>query len=380
MTAMQTLARPTKRRGLARAMTTALLTLFLAACSQPAGQGGPASTAASPTNPSGTAGAGSAVGRSGTGSPACDLITPEIAAKVEPGLVPVGQNSPARPPGTKAYLCTYSSKSPERGMTALSVALTSPASDADIAKAKATSDCSPVTGIGDFACLQWTGYFRGEASGASANVVLTAVKGNEILEMPYVTGPPMDGGTAPDGNAMAKALTQAAVDAGWGNGSQLNVPAAPAVGPPATTNNPVCALLSAVQVKEAFGATTEPQLLPGETSCRYTFGQLGTPGPDSMIFAIEVLKTSGSPLGAPAIGGEPVEGIGDRATFSMSTEPAGPKSLRPAGDVPITILSVQVVKDQTLATFMAQVLISPTGPSAEQTKEQLIALVRSVKL
>lgn len=116
----------------------------------------------------------------------------------------------------------------EGGLTALSVALISPASAEDISKAKSVSDCPPVTGIGDFACLQWTGYFRGEAGGASANVVLTAVRGDETLEMPYVTSAPTDGADAPDGDAMARALTQAAVDAGWGNGTPLGVPAAPA--------------------------------------------------------------------------------------------------------------------------------------------------------
>lgn len=196
-------------------MLVAVPALFLAACSQPAGQSGQTSS----SGPS-----------SGTGSPACNLITPEIAAKVEPGLMPAGQNSPARPPGSKAYLCTYSSKSKEGGLTALSVALTSPASAADISKAKSTPDCSPVTGIGDFACLQWTGYFRGEAGGASANVVLTAVRGNETLEMPYVASPPMAGSGVPDGDAMARALSQAAVDAGWGNGAALSVPAAPPAG------------------------------------------------------------------------------------------------------------------------------------------------------
>jgi hypothetical protein len=115
----------------------------------------------------------------------------------------------------------------EGGITALSVALTSPASSQDISTAKSASDCSPVTGIGDFACLQWTGYFRGEKGGASANVVLTAVKGEETLEMPYVTSAPMNGAPAPDGNAMARALAQAAVEAGWGNGTPLGVPAAP---------------------------------------------------------------------------------------------------------------------------------------------------------
>ncbi|MGX1161800.1 hypothetical protein FBY31_4140 [Arthrobacter sp. SLBN-100] len=305
-----------------RPAMAAVLALFLAACSPPAGQNGPAS-------PDGSS--------SSTGSPACGLITPEIAAKVEPGLVPVGENSSARPPGSKAYQCTYSSKSKEGGMTALSVALTSPASAADISKAKSTSDCSPVTGIGDFACLQWTGYFRGEAGGASANVVLTAVRGNETLEMPYVTGPPMAGGGVPDGDAMARALSQAAVDAGWGNGGPLSVPAAPAVGAPATTNNPVCALVSPEEVQRAFGAKAPPQILPYEVSCRYTFGELGTPGPDSLIFSIEVLRGAASALVGPGARGEPLDGIGDRASYSETTEPAGPKSLRPAGDVPITM-------------------------------------------
>ena len=340
------------------ALLVAVLVLFLSACAQPGAQNGPTS--------------------SGSGSPACDLITPEIAAKAVPGIMPVGQNSRARPLGTKAYLCTYSSKS-DTGMTALSVSLISPASAADISKAKSTSDCSPVTGIGDFACLQWTGYFRGEAGGPSANVVLTAARGNETLEMPYVVGPPMDGAGVPDGDAMARALTQAAVDAGWGNGSALSVPSAPPVGPPATTDNPVCALLSPDAVRQAFGASTQPQILPREVSCRYTFGDLGTPGPDSLVFSVEVLKGAAPALGGRSIRGEPLDGIGDKASFTMTTEPAGPKSLRPAGDVPITILSVMVVRGEDLATFTAEVLISPEGPSAGQTKDQLITLVRGVK-
>ncbi|MDV8147193.1 hypothetical protein [Arthrobacter sp. B10-11] len=339
-------------------LLVAVLVLFLAACSSPGTQNGPTS--------------------SGSGSPACELITPEIAAKAVPGIVPVGQNSRARPFGTKAYLCTYSSKS-QAGMTALSVSLTSPASAADISKAKSTSDCSPVTGIGDFACLQWTGYFRGEAGGASANVVLTAVRGNETLEMPYVAGPPMAGASAPDGDAMARALAQAAVDAGWGNGSTLSVPAAPPVGPPASTDNPVCALFSPDEVRQAFGASRQPQMLPREVSCRYTFGDLGTPGPDSLVFSVEVLKGAAPALGGPGIRGEPLDGIGDKASFTMTTEPAGPKSLRPAGDVPITILSVSAVKGRNLATFTAQVLIAPEGPTAEQTKDQLITLLRGVE-
>ena len=356
---------PSRRSGPPRPGVTlvAVLALLLAACSQHAGLRGPTSSPA----PS-----------SSTGNPACDLITPAVAAKAVPGLAPVGQVNPAKPPGSEAYLCTYSSKS-DAGITALSVALISPASAADISKAKSTSDCSPVNGIGDFACLQWTGYFRGEAGGASANVVLTAVRGNETLEMPFVASPPMDGSGVPDGDAMAGTLAQAAVDAGWGNGTALSVPAAPPVGPPATTDNPVCALISPDEVRQAFGAKTQPRILPGEVSCRYTFGDLGTPGPDSLVFSIEVLKGAAAALAVHGMPGEPLDGVGDKAAFMMGTKPAGPKSLRPAGDVPITNLSVMVVRGQNLATFTAGVLLSPTGPTAEQTKDQLITLVRGVE-
>lgn len=187
--------------------------LIIAACSQPVSGGGKAPAAA----PS-----------SGRSSPACDLITPEIAAKAVPGVVVGGQDSAEKPRGSKAYTCVYTSKSMDGGLTGLSVALISPASAEDIAKAKSTPDCAPVSGIGDFACLQWTGYFQGETGGASANAVLVAVKGGEVLEMPYVVSPPVAGSPAPDGNAMAGALAQAAVEAGWGNGATLSVPAAPA--------------------------------------------------------------------------------------------------------------------------------------------------------
>jgi hypothetical protein len=340
------------------AFLVAVLAMVLSACSQPGAPDGP---------PSST-----------TGNRACDLVTPEIAAKVDPGFVPGGRQNPAWPLGSKAYLCSYTSKS-DTGMTALSVSLTSPATAADVARAKSTSDCSPVTGIGDFACLQWTGYFRGEAGGASANVVLTAVRGNETLEMPFVTGPPIAGAGIPDGDAMARTLSQVAVDAGWGNGTALSVPAAPAVGPPATTDNPVCALFSPEAVRQAFGASTRPQILPREVSCRYTFGDLGTPGPDSLVFSVEVLKGAATALGGGGLSGEPLDGIGDKASFTMTTEPAGPKSLRPEGDVPITILSITAVRGEDRATFMAEVLISPEGPTAEQTKDQLITLVRGVK-
>lgn len=315
---------------------------------------------------------------SGSGNPACELITPAIAAKVDPGQVPM-TNSPARPGGSKAYLCGYYSRTAKGN--ALSVALTTPASATDISDAKKSPDCSPVAGIGDFACFQWSGWFRGEANGASANTVLVAVHGNETLDFRYVAMPPIPGGGAvPDGNATAKALAQALVDAGWGNGTALSVPAAPAVGSPTTTNNPVCAIAPADAVQRAFATTTTPQILPGEGGCRYTFGSLGAPGPDSLIFSIENHPGGASMLSGPLPpDGQMVDGVGDKAILITRSEPAGPKSLRPAGDVPITILSVMVAKGQNMTIFTAQVLISPTGPTADQTKDQLLGLARDAK-
>ncbi|WP_254703452.1 hypothetical protein [Pseudarthrobacter sp. C4D7] len=197
------------------AMAVAALVMSLAGCAQ----GG------SPSSPTQAKPAGS-------GNPACDLITPAIAAKVDPGLVQVGQYD--KPAGSPAYLCSYMSKYEK--VLALSVSLISPASAADITDAKKAPDCSAVDGIGDFACMQWTGWFRGEPGGASANTVLKAIRGKESLDLRIVAMPPIAAGTpVPDGNISARALAQAAVDAGWGNGTDLRVPPAPAVGPQAST-------------------------------------------------------------------------------------------------------------------------------------------------
>lgn len=328
--------------------------------------------------PGGPAPSSSPSSSSSSGNPACDLITPAIAAKVDPGQVPM-TNSPARPGGSKAYLCGYFSRTAKGNF--LSVSLTSPASAADIAAVKKTPDCSPVTGIGDFACFQWTGWFRSEGSGASANTILVAAKGSETLDFRYVAMPPMTEGSAgPDGTATAKALAQGLVDAGWGNGSTLTVPTAPPVGPVAATNNPACAIATADAVRQAFGAATTPQTLPGEDSCRYTFGSLGTPGPDSLVFSIEHHQGGASVLSsAPPPGGQDIQGVGDKAILVTGTEAAGPKSLRPAGDVPVAILSLEVARGQNMAIFTAQVLISPTGPTADQTKDQLVRLARDAK-
>ncbi|WP_307033047.1 hypothetical protein [Arthrobacter sp. B3I4] len=264
-------------------------------------------------------------------------------------------------------------------MNALSVALTSPASTADIAAAKKTPDCSPVAGIGDFACFQWTGWFRGEAGGASANTVLKAVHGNESLDLRVVAAPPgSSGAPVPDGTITARALADAAVEAGWGNGSALSIPSAPPVGPQGTTNNPVCALVSADELKQAFGATTEPQVLPGEGNCRYTFGALGTPGPDSLIFSIEHHPGGASLLSRPIPDGRKIQGVGDSAILIVRSEPGGAKSLRPASDVLLTYMSLMVARGPNMAIFTAQILISPAGSTVDQTQEQLITLVKGI--
>ena len=303
------------RQGLVLSVALALL---LGACAQ---GGPPPSPSPSPS--------------SASGNTACDLITPEIAAKIDPTFAGTRQVQAGKAPGSPTYQCGYISKS-DKGMNALTVALTSPASAADIAEAKKAPDCSPVAGIGDFACFQWSGWFRGEANGASANTVLKAVRGNESLDLRVVAMPPMSSGIpVPDGNATARALAQAAVEGGWGNGSELSVPPAPPVGPQPTTNNPVCALVSADALKQAFGATTQAQVLPGEGNCRYTFGALGTPGPDSLIFSIEFHQGGASLLSRPVPDGQRIEGVGDNAVLIVRSEPGD----RSPSDPPATYRS-----------------------------------------
>ncbi|WP_250545935.1 hypothetical protein [Paenarthrobacter sp. DKR-5] len=340
-----------------------VLAVPLSAC----GQGGsPPSSSRPPTAPG--------------GNPACDLITPQIAATVDPAFKDTGQIQTGKPPGSPAYLCGYMSKS--KGLSNISVALISPASSAQLAETRRTPDCSPVAGIGDFACFQWSGWFRGEGGGASANTILKAVRGTESLDLRYLVPPPTIPGSTttgplPDGNAAARALARAAVEAGWGNGSALSVPSAPPAGPQAATNNPVCNFLSADAVKQAFGAKTRAQVLPGEGSCRYTFGAPGTPGPDSLIFSIESHPGGASLVSGPVPpDGRRIEGVGDSAILVVRSEPGGPKSLRPPSAVPLTYLSLMVARGRNMAIFTAQILISPTGPTASQTSDQLIALVK----
>lgn len=283
-----------------------------------------------------------------------------------------------KPAGSQGYVCSYMSKAEK--VLALTVSLISPASAAEIAETKKTPDCSVIEGIGDFACMQWSGWFRGESGGASANTVLKAVRGNESLDLRIVAMPPMSPDTpGPDGDAAARALAQALVEGGWGNGAELRVPPAPPVGPQTETNNPVCALVSVDALKQAFGTTTQAQVLPGEGNCRYQFGALGTPGPDSLKFAIELHQGGASALSGPMPpDGQSIEGVGDKAILVIRSDPGGPKALRPPSDVPVTYMSLMVARGQNMAIFVAEILISPAGPTEEQVKEQFVTLVKGI--
>lgn len=273
-------------------------------------------------------------------------------------------------------MCSYMSKTSQSRV--LSVTLSTPASESEIAEAKKTPDCAAVAGIGDFACIQWTGWFRGEPGGASANTVLKAVRGSEALDLRIIDMPPRAPEIAgPDGDAAARSLAQAVVEGGWGNGTELRVPAAPPVGPQTSSNSPVCALVSVDALRTAFGATTQADVLPGEGNCRYLFGALGTSGPDSLMFSVELHQGGASALSGPLPpDGQSIEGVGDKATLIIRSEPGGPKSLRPGSDAPVTVMSLMVARGQNMAIFTAQILISPG--TEEQVKEQFVTLVKGI--
>ncbi len=169
-----------------------------------------------------------------------------------------------------------------------------------------------------------------------------------------------------------------AVEAGWGNGSALSVPSAPPVGPQATTDNPRVRPGRRRSAQAGVRRDNPGAGPPGEGNCRYTFGALGTPGPDSLVFSIEFHQGGASLLSRPVPDGQNVDGVGDRAILIVRTEPGGPKALRPPSDVPVTVMSLMVARGQNMAIFTAQILISPTGPTAEQTKNQFITLVKGI--
>ena len=137
--------------------------------------------------------------------------------------------------------------------------------------------------------------------------------------------------------------------------------------------------MSADALRQAFGTTTQAQVLPGEGNCRYQFGALGEPGPDSLVFSIELHQGGASALSrALPPDGQAIEGVGDKAVLVIRSEPGGPKALRPPSDVPVTIMSLMVARGQNMAVFTAQILLSPNGPTEEQVKDQFVTLVKGI--
>ena len=107
--------RPDKIRAPWRSLAvSAALALLVAGC----GQANPSSSPQSPSPKS--------------GNPACDLITQEIAAGIDPDLTQMGVGG--KPAGSRAFTCSYMDLSNKSRV--LSVSLTSPASAVEIAEAK----------------------------------------------------------------------------------------------------------------------------------------------------------------------------------------------------------------------------------------------------
>ena len=69
------------------------------------------------------------------------------------------------------------------------------------------------------------------------------------VEMPYVASPPIANSGVPDGDAMARALSQAAVDAGWGNGIALSVTGGPPTSSFANYASNCASLIAQVRIR-----------------------------------------------------------------------------------------------------------------------------------
>ena len=105
---------------------------------------------------------------------------------------------------------------------------------------------------------------------------------------------------------------------------------------------------------------------------KQSFVALDTPGQDSLMFSIEFHQGGASFLSRPVPYGQDIDGVGDKAILVVRMDPGGPKSLRHPSDVPLTYMSLMVARGQNMAIFTAQILISPTGPTAKQPKDKLI--------
>ncbi|WP_254703453.1 hypothetical protein [Pseudarthrobacter sp. C4D7] len=97
------------------------------------------------------------------------------------------------------------------------------------------------------------------------------------------------------------------------------------------------------------------------------------------MFAIELHEGGASLLsGILPPHGQNIQGVGDKATLNISSNPGGPKSLRPESSVPVTSLTLMVARGNNMAIFTAEILISPSGPTEEQVKGQFVTLVKGV--
>jgi hypothetical protein len=96
------------------------------------------------------------------------------------------------------------------------------------------------------------------------------------------------------------------------------------------------------------------------------------------MFSIEIHQGGASLLSRPVPDGHNIDGVGDRAILIVRSDAGGSKSLRPPSDVPLTYMSLMVARGQNMGIFTAQILVSPTGPTIEQTQDQLVTLVKGI--
>jgi len=367
------------RRILALPLLTAAL--LLTACTQPAAQTG---------SPSPTVGASSASpavtpllppgGMVGTPpqatGPACNLVTPGIAAaRIGPGLTGTGhegsdavQGPSGSPFPYQHFFCTYAGKSAD-GYLGLSVDLVSPAPADLLTQTRQTPDCLPVGGVGDFACERWSEP-PANAPAPQEAVDLISVRGGNTLKLSYSAS----GKYLRDGNAMGQSLALVAMDAGWGNGSPLNVPAAPAsaVSPPARPDGTSsCDYVGVDQVQQAFGAAAPGHATAAGGSCFYS---VGTPG--GLLQVNVTVNKSQTPAQIAEFTAqnqtsyEPVNGVGDAAWIYVLA--------LHGGSGPTTTMTVTALKGTDTASITLIATSSPSGPEVEQLRQQLIKLVGSI--
>ncbi|UKA61815.1 hypothetical protein [Arthrobacter sp. FW306-04-A] len=354
-------------------MPVAAAALLLGACSQPAAQSGPAqslTTAASPGAPDAKTGTPPRA----TG-PACDLVTPEIAARIGPGLAGTGHqgaDAVAVPSGSPVpyqhSFCTYFSKAAD-GYLGLSVDLVTPAPKELLALSMKTPGCLPVDGVGDFACERWSEP-PANAPTPQQEVDLISVRAGSTLKLSYTAS----GKYLRDAQAMGQSVAELARDAGWGTGSPITVPVppGPVVSPPALpADTSTCGYVGVDRVQQAFGAAAPGHATAAGGSCFYNFST-----PDSVLqFDVTVNKnqTPGQIAEFTAQNQahyQPVSGVADAAWIFILTLHDGPG--------PTTTVNITALKGKDTASFTLHATASRSGASTEQLRQQLIKLAGSI--